>query len=67
MTSQKKARDERGRFTKDNGQRYEVTVWNVVDGDIVAKNWSATEEEVAEMETRYGDEPYFDVQVEPLP
>lgn len=43
--------------------RYEVEVWNIVEGDLVKKLWDATEDEVAEVEERYADEPFYDVVV----
>lgn len=43
---------------------FEVTVWNMMDGDIVKKAWSATQAEVDEIEEYYGDEPLYSVQIE---
>lgn len=46
---------------------FEVTVWNVTNGDIVKKAWEATSAELAEIEEQYGDEPFYEIQVEELP
>lgn len=43
---------------------FTVTVWNMVEGDIVKKVWSATADEVAVLEDQYNDEPFHSVQVE---
>lgn len=48
-------------------RRYEVTVWNLIEGDIVKKLWDASEEELAEVEGRYADESGYEVQVEEKP
>lgn len=41
---------------------YEVTVWDH-EGNIVEKLWSATEDEAAEMQEKYEDDPLFTVAV----
>lgn len=63
-----RARDERGRFISEyrDVKKHQVTVWDSRDGDIVEKLWEASEAEVDEIEERYRDEPFMDVQVEYL-
>lgn len=46
-------------------QEYEVTVWNMMDGDIVKKLWNATAVEANEIREQYADDQTKDVQVEP--
>lgn len=43
---------------------YEVTVWNLQNGDIIKKVWEATEEELCEIEEQYRDEPFCNIQIE---
>lgn len=40
---------------------YEISVWNVVEGDIVKKVWDGTEEELGEIEEQYDDEPFYQI------
>ena len=49
--------DERGKF--------EVTVWGL-EGDILAKAWEATADELAEIEERYGDDPHATIMADPI-
>lgn len=44
--------------------RYEVTVWNTIEGDIVKKLWEATEDELGEIEDWYADEPFHEVVID---
>lgn len=44
--------------------RYEISVWNIVEGDLVKKLWEATEAELAEIEERYRDEPFYEVVID---
>jgi hypothetical protein len=46
------------RICTDDEQLYEVTVWDVVDGDIVTKLWEATAADLDYIEQLYGDEPW---------
>lgn len=43
---------------------YEVTVWDLVEGDIVKKRWRATSAEADEIREQYADDPSKSVQVE---
>lgn len=45
-------------------RRYEVSVWNVVEGDHVKKLWEATEKELDDLRERYVDEPFYQVIVD---
>lgn len=45
-------------------ERYDVTVWDLRDGDIVKKLWEAAYEEAEEVREQYADEPFYDVQIE---
>lgn len=54
------------RQPKDDGRRFEVTVWDMMDGDIVKKRWDATQAEVDEIEEEFRDEPFREVQIEEL-
>ena len=45
--------------------RYEVTVWDITNGDIVRKAWDADDDELAEIEAEHRDEPTHEVQIEP--
>lgn len=44
--------------------RYEISVWNIVEGDLVKKLWDATEAELTDIEDRYGDEPFYDIVID---
>lgn len=44
--------------------RYEVSVWNLVDGDHVKKLWEATEAELDALREWYEDEPFYQVVVD---
>lgn len=58
-------RDERGRFVSERDvPRYCVTVWSVLDGDMVEKLWEASEAELDEIERRYEDDPFTEIQTE---
>jgi hypothetical protein len=52
---------------KRDPRTFQVTVWNMMDGDIVKKLWEASIDEVSEVEEQYSDEPFMMVQVEELP
>jgi len=57
-----------GRFVSDKDvERYEVTVWNVVDGDILEVNYEASQRDLDEIEERYEDEPGIEIQIELRP
>lgn len=43
---------------------YEITVWNMINGDIEAKYWEATESEMDDILEQYFDDQLFEVQVE---
>lgn len=45
-------------------ERYEVTVWDIREGDIVKKLWDASYEEAEEVREHYADEPFHEVQIE---
>lgn len=51
----------------EDERRFEVTVWNLIEGDIVKKRWDTDAAEVAEIEEYYKDEPGHEVIVEELP
>lgn len=58
-------RDELGRFVSpDDIPRYCIEVWDISCGDMVEKQWEATERDRAEIEERYSDEPGFEIHVE---
>ena len=44
--------------------KYEITVWNMIDGDILEKNWEATERDLDDIEERYRDEPNIEIEIE---
>jgi hypothetical protein len=44
--------------------RYEISVWNIVEGDVVKKLWEATDAELADIKERYGDEPFYDIVID---
>lgn len=46
---------------------YEVTVWNVTNGDIEKKLWRATETDLREVEEQYGGSPRHEIQIEEVP
>ena len=48
----------------DRVTHYEITVWNVTNGDIERKCWDADEDELREVEEMYGDEPLYDVVID---
>jgi len=41
-----------------------LTVWNLQNGDIVEKNWDATEEDYIDLQSKYADEPLYSVEME---
>lgn len=43
--------------------RYEITVWDTRDGDIVKKAWEATPVELDAIEEQY-DEPWHDIVID---
>lgn len=44
---------------------YEVTVWDLTNGDVVKKLWHASEAELQEVEEYYGNEPMYEIVAEP--
>jgi hypothetical protein len=48
----------------EDERTFEVTVWDMTNGDIVKKRWDATSAEVAEIEEEFRDEPFREVKVE---
>ena len=62
-------RDERGRFVSRyrDVKLFEVTVWDITNGDIVEKLWRASNAELDEVEEKYRDWPFIEVQSEWLP
>lgn len=44
--------------------RYEVTVWNQSNGDVEAYRREATEEELAQLQEWYEDEPFCEVVID---
>lgn len=52
-----------GRFARVS-THYEVTVWNVTNGDIAKYMRDATEDELAEIEDWYSDESEFEVVID---
>lgn len=61
-------RDEQGRFVSPREvPRYQITVWDMADGDIVEKLWEATEVDLDEIEKKYADEPDISIQLDELP
>ena len=58
-------RDEQGRFVSpDDLPRFEITVWDIANGDIVEKLWEASKRESDEIEERYSEDEALEVQVE---
>lgn len=55
-------RQEEDRLMDKELDLFEVTVWNITNGDIEEKMWEATWEEVEEMLDKYQDEPTCDVE-----
>lgn len=51
---------------KSTEPRYEITVWDITDGSILAKEWDASWTTVEEVYEQYEGEPWADVQVEEL-
>lgn len=45
-------------------QSYEVTVWDMREGDIVKKLWNADAIEADQVREQYADEPFIEVQFE---
>lgn len=44
--------------------RYEISVWNIVEGDVVRKLWDASEDDLEAIEEQYGDEPFYEVVID---
>lgn len=44
--------------------RYEISVWNIVEGDVVKKLWEATEAELADIEEWYRDESFYQIVID---
>ena len=58
-------RGEDGKFLSPKDiRKYEVTVWDMLDGDIIEKLWEATERDLRELEERYRDEPGVEIEIE---
>jgi hypothetical protein len=49
----------------DADDRFDVTVWNMFEGDIAKKLWDATWDEVQDVYKQYDADPFYEVQVEP--
>lgn len=45
-------------------QTFEITVWDIANGDIVKKYWEADSKVLDQVQEDYGDDPRFDIQVE---
>jgi hypothetical protein len=43
---------------------YEISVWNIVEGDLVRKFWDATEDYLADIEEQYRDEPFYSIVID---
>lgn len=43
--------------------RYEITVWDTRDGDIVKKCWSGTQRDLDRIDEQY-DEPWHDIVID---
>lgn len=43
---------------------FEVTVWNQTNGDIEAKLWDASEEELDALRERFEDQPWCEVVID---
>ena len=60
-----KPRGEGGRFVSPKDiERYEITVWDLSNGNIVEKLWEASERDLDRIEEQYRDEPGIDIEVE---
>lgn len=51
----------------DKQPTYEITVWEIDNGDIKEKYWIATADELDDVLHQYRDEPEFEVQFEERP
>lgn len=43
---------------------YEITVWDIFEGDVLKKCWEADEDELSEIEEQYSDEPGVQVVID---
>jgi hypothetical protein len=48
----------------EDPETFEVTVWDIVNGDVVKKLWRATQEDLDDLERLYGDDPQYEIVVE---
>lgn len=44
--------------------RYEISVWNITNGDLVRKLWEATEADRGQIEEQYDDEPFYEIVID---
>ena len=44
-------------------ETFEVSVWNH-EGDVVKKLWEATDEDLADLEEQYGDDPLYTIVID---
>jgi hypothetical protein len=44
-------------------ETFEVSVWNH-EGDVVQKLWEATEDDLAQLEAQYADDPFHTVVID---
>jgi hypothetical protein len=44
--------------------RYEISVWNISEGDLIRKFWNATEDYLADIEEQYSDEPSYSIVID---
>lgn len=63
-----KPRSDDGRFiSPDDVPCYEITVWDMAEGDVVKVVREATEKDRREIEEWYGDKPGIEIQIEDWP
>lgn len=43
---------------------YEITVWDITNGDIVHKEWDGSEEDLSWCEETYAGEPFFEIVID---
>jgi hypothetical protein len=44
--------------------RYEISVWNNVEGDVVQKLWDASQDDYDALLEQYEDEPFYEVVID---
>lgn len=49
---------------EEEAEIYDVTVWDTVEGDVVRRIRRATEEQLAEVEAEYSDDPRYEIQID---